>query len=106
MVVIADSDGSPRAEVVKNVEVEEAHGAGVGVPLKVASNPVVTIADSVLKQSAPGVQQKTRALSSGGCNHHNVGWLFLKSLIPIEIGNAGCLPASIGENFFHHTLCP
>ncbi len=64
------------AEVVVNVEVEQAHRAGVGVALQIAANPIVLIADAVGEQGllelssrrADSVAEAETMTRSAGCS--------------------------------------
>ena len=54
MVEIADRDLGAGSQVVVNVVIEKAEGATVGMALKVASNPVKSIAKALGKEGAAG----------------------------------------------------
>jgi len=102
VVVIANGDVGAGANVVVSVEIEQARRAGIGVPLKVAANPIETIAKAVGEKFAFGVEQKSRGLDGGAGNDDEIGGLLLKTVVRIEIGDAGDFALLGGEDFLDH----
>ena len=85
VVEIADGNFGARPEVVVNVVIEQTERAAVGVALKIASDPVKAIAESLGKQRAAGVEQQARGFDGAAGDHHQVGGLRLPAVVGVKI---------------------
>jgi len=72
------------------------------VALKVAADPVKAIAKAVRKESAFGVEQKPRGFDGGTRDDDEIGGLLLKTVVGVEVGDAGDFALLGGEDFLDH----
>ena len=104
MVVVADTDGGARTDVVIHIEVEEAEGAGISMALQVPAHPVVAVGETVREERALRVQEQAGRFGRRGGDDHEVGGLFLQMIVRIEVGDARHAPLRVGEDFLHHAF--
>ena len=106
VVVVADRDAHPRADVVVDLLLEEADGAGVGVPVEVAAHPVVAVAEAVRVEPALREEQQARRLGGPAGDHDDVRGLLLEPVVLVEVGDARGAPAVVEEDLLDLALGP
>ena len=104
MIKIADRDRGPRPYVIVNVFFEETASSGVGMILKVPSNPVESVARAIRKEPGTRIQEKPRCLRGRTAKHDQVGTLELYPTVWIEIADALCPPALVQGDLTGRTL--
>lgn len=102
VVVVTNGDVGARADVIVGIEIKQARGARISVALEVATDPIVTIAQAVGKKTAFGIKEKPRGFNGARRHNDEIGGLHAKTIVGVEIRDAGDFALLVGEDFLDH----